>query len=89
VSQDLLTTFTTLLTDTFGVPEDEVTPDATFEALGLDSLDVVELTLVLEEETGVKLEDEELEDVRTVQDAMDKVAEKRATDAGREEAGAA
>jgi acyl carrier protein len=31
---------------------------------------------VLEERTGVKLEDEELEDVRTVQDAIDKVAAK-------------
>ncbi len=77
-NQDLLPTFTTLLVDTFGVPEDDVTPDATFESLGLDSLDVVELTLVLEEETGVKLEDEELEDVRTVQDAMDKVSQKKA-----------
>jgi acyl carrier protein len=86
MSQDLYATFTTLLTDTFGVPEGDVAPDATFEALGLDSLDVVELTLVLEEATGIKLEDEELEDVRTVQDAVDKVSEKRA---GHEEAGAA
>ena len=77
MSQDLFATFKTVLVDTFGVPEDDVAPDATFEALGLDSLDVVELTLVLEEETGVKLEDEELEDVRTVQDAIDKVNEKQ------------
>jgi acyl carrier protein len=77
MSQDLYTTLQTLLTDTFGVAADDVAPDATFEALGLDSLDVVELTLVLEEETGVKLEDEELEDVRTVQDAVDKVAAKQ------------
>ena len=77
MSQDLYATFQTILVDTFGVPADDVAPDATFEALGLDSLDVVELTLVLEEETGVKLEDEELEDVRTVQDAIDKVTEKQ------------
>jgi acyl carrier protein len=77
MSQDLHATFTTLLVDTFGVDADDVTPGATFESLGLDSLDVVELTLVLEEETGVKLEDEELEDVRTVQDAVDKVVEKQ------------
>lgn len=76
MSQDLLITFRTILVDTFGVDQDAVTPEATFEALGLDSLDVVELTLVLEEETGVKLEDEELEDVRTVQDAIDKVEQK-------------
>jgi len=78
VSQELLATFTEVLTEEFGVPEDEITAEATFEALGLDSLDVVELTLVLEERIGVKLEDEELEDVRTVQDAIDKVKEKQA-----------
>jgi acyl carrier protein len=78
VSQDLYATFQTVLVDEFGVPADDVAPDATFEALGLDSLDVVELTLVLEEQTGVKLEDEELEDVRTVQDAIDKVSQKQA-----------
>jgi len=78
LSQDLLATFTEVLTEEFGVPADDVAPEATFEALGLDSLDVVELTLVLEEKTGVKLEDEELEDVKTVQDAIDKVAEKQA-----------
>lgn len=77
MSQDLYATFQTILVDTFGVPADDIAPDATFEALGLDSLDVVELTLVLEEETGVKLEDEELEDVRTVQDAIDKITEKQ------------
>ena len=78
MSQELLATFTEVLTEEFGVPADDITPEATFEALGLDSLDVVELPLVLEEKTGVKLEDEELEDVRTVKDAMDKVAEKQA-----------
>jgi acyl carrier protein len=77
VSQELLDTITEVLTEDFGVPEDDISPDATFEALGLDSLDVVELTLVLEEKTGVKLEDEELEDIRTLQQAVDKIAEKQ------------
>lgn len=77
MSQDLYAVFTEMLTEEFGVPAEDISPDATFEALGLDSLDVVELTLVLEERTGVKLEDEELEDVKTVQDAVDKVAEKQ------------
>lgn len=75
--QEILTRFEGILTGEFGVPADEVARDATFEALGLDSLDVVELTLVLEEQLGVKLEDEELEDVRTVGDAVDKVEHKQ------------
>ncbi|MEX2550239.1 MAG: acyl carrier protein [Nitriliruptoraceae bacterium] len=78
MSQELLDIFTEVLTEEFGVPAEDVAAEATFEALGLDSLDVVELTLVLEEKTGIKLEDEELEDVKTVQDAIDKVKEKQA-----------
>ncbi len=78
MSDDLLTAFTELLTADFGVPAEEVAPDATFEALGLDSLDIVELTLALEDRTGVKLGDEDLEQVRTVQDAIDKVRERQA-----------
>ena len=78
MSQELFATFVELLNEEFGVPEEDIKPESTFEALGLDSLDVVELTLVLEETTGVKLEDEELEDVRTVGDAMGKVKEKQA-----------
>jgi acyl carrier protein len=75
--QEILETFERILTETFGVPAGDVSADATFEALGLDSLDVVELTLVIEEELGVKIEDEELEDVRTVGDAAAKVEAKR------------
>lgn len=78
MSQDLFTTFSELLVSDFGVPAEDVKPDATFEALGLDSLDIVELTLALEDRTGVKLGDEDLEQVRTVQDAIDKVEERRA-----------
>lgn len=77
MSQELLHTISEVLSEDFGVPEDDIAPDATFEGLGLDSLDVVELTLVLEEKTGVKLEDEELEDIRTLQQAVDKIAEKQ------------
>jgi acyl carrier protein len=78
MSDDLLKTFTDLLVSDFGVPAEEISADATFEALGLDSLDIVELTLALEDRIGVKLGDDDLEQVRTVQDAIDKVQEKQA-----------
>lgn len=78
---EIMATFEEILTGTFGVPAEDVTPEATFESLGLDSLDVVELTLVIEEQLGVKIEDEELEDVRTVQDAAAKVVAKQSVGA--------
>ena len=34
----------------------QITPDATFETLGIDSLDIVELIMDLESELGVELE---------------------------------
>ena len=34
----------------------EITPDSTFESLGIDSLDVVEMIMDLETELGVELD---------------------------------
>ena len=39
--------------------------------LGADSLDMVELSLALEEEFNVEMSDAELESIRTVQDIFD------------------
>lgn len=78
MNQQLYTTIERILVDTFGVPAADVAPDATIESLELDSLDLVELTLLIEEETGVVIEDEEVEGITTVGDAVDLVAAKSA-----------
>lgn len=77
MDQDLYRTVETILTDTFRVPADEVGPDATFESMQLDSLDLVELTMVIEEEVGLRIEDDELEGVETVRDAVELMAQKQ------------
>ncbi len=38
---------------------EEITPESTFESLGIDSLDVVEMIMDLENELGVELEMED------------------------------
>ena len=38
---------------------DEISPDTTFESLGVDSLDTVEMVMDLEDELGIELELEE------------------------------
>ena len=68
-----------LLVDKFGVPTDEVTPEATFEDLDLDSLDLVEFALAAEEEMGVRISDEEAENLATVQDTVTLLESKGAT----------
>lgn len=55
-----------ILVDNFGVDASAVGPDATFENLDLDSLDLVEFALAAEEELGVRIEDEEAEGLETL-----------------------
>lgn len=68
-----------LLVDKFGVPEDELSMEATFEGLDLDSLDLVEFALAAEEELGVRITDEEAEDLETLGDTVKLLESKGAT----------
>jgi len=38
------------------IPTDEIREDTTFESLGIDSLDIVEMVVDMEDELGVELE---------------------------------
>lgn len=67
-----------LLVDKFGVEEDEVSPTATFEDLDLDSLDLVEFALAAEDEMGVRISDEEAEQLETLDDTVKLLEEKGA-----------
>lgn len=53
----------------------EITPDSTFESLGIDSLDVVEMVMDLESELGVELDMED-QKIATFQDLADFVESK-------------
>ena len=53
----------------------EITPDSTFESLGIDSLDVVEMVMDLESELGVELERED-QKITTFQELADFVESK-------------
>lgn len=48
----------------------EITPDATFETLGIDSLDVVEMIMDLESELGIELDMED-QKIATFQELAD------------------
>ena len=49
----------TYLADQMDIAPEEITPDTTFESLGIDSLDTVEMVMDLEDELGIELELEE------------------------------
>ena len=61
-----------IIVEQLGVNDDEVVPAASFiDDLGADSLDTVELVMALEEEFGVEIPDEDAENIKTVQNAID------------------
>lgn len=59
---------------TFGVEPSEINRDAAFEQLDVDSLDLVELAQIVEDEYGVQLKGEDVQNLRTVGDALDLIA---------------
>ncbi len=56
-----------------GAERDSISREATFEDLDVDSLDLVELAQIVEDEFGVELGADDVKDLKTVGDAVDLV----------------
>lgn len=59
----------------FGADREQVKREADWESLDIDSLDLVELAQIVEEEYGVKMAEKDMKELKTVGDAVDFVAE--------------
>ena len=57
----------------FGVDESQISREATFEELDVDSLDLAELSQIIEDEHGVQLKGDDVGKIKTVGDAIDMV----------------
>ena len=58
-----------IVAKSLGVDKDSLTAETSFkDDLGADSLDLFELVMALEEETGVEIPSEELENIKTLGD---------------------
>jgi len=55
----------------FGPDASQITREATFEELDVDSLDLVELAQIVEDEYGVVLKGEDMKELKTVGDVID------------------
>jgi acyl carrier protein len=58
----------------FGPDREEVVREATFEQLDIDSLDLVELAQIMEDEYGVQIREEDLKGIENVGQSIDFVA---------------
>ncbi|WP_029320389.1 acyl carrier protein [Butyrivibrio sp. AE3004] len=63
-----------LIAEILAVDEDKVTKEASLiDDLGADSLSVVELHMEIEERLGIKIPDEEVVNLKTVQDVLNAI----------------
>ena len=60
-----------ILADQLGISQSKITPDSDIvKDLGADSLDVVELLMTLEDNTGKTIPEEKVADLKTVGDVV-------------------
>lgn len=68
-----------IIVSTLSCDAEEVKPETNLvEDLEADSLEIVELSMALQESLGVGIEDEDLEKIHTVQDILDYIKSKQA-----------
>jgi acyl carrier protein len=59
---------------TLGADPSDISLDATFEALDIDSLDLAELSQIVHEQFGVELKGSDVAEIKTVDDAVKLIA---------------
>lgn len=65
-----------IISEQFDIDEDEITMETSFkDDLNADSLDLVELIMVLEDEFELEVDDESVENINTVADAVNYINE--------------
>ncbi len=70
--QEILAGLSEIIDEIAGVPADQVTPEKTFvDDLDIDSLSMVEIAVAAQDKFGVEIPDDQLKDLKTVQDVID------------------
>ena len=73
--QEILAGLGEIVEEIAGVPAGEVTPSKSFvDDLDIDSLSMVEIAVAAQDKFGVEIPDEQLKDLKTVQDVVNFVS---------------
>lgn len=68
---DIFEKLKAMILDFLEISEDVITPDITWEEMGVDSVDLVEFIMEIESKFDIEVSDESLEELKTLQDVVD------------------
>ncbi|ADA66899.1 phosphopantetheine-binding protein [Thermotoga petrophila RKU-10] len=74
--KELIAKFVEIASEKMGKDLETVDEESTFEELGFDSIDVIDLVMFFEDEFALRIEDEEISKIRKVKDLIDIVIRK-------------
>jgi acyl carrier protein len=73
MSEELIQRIRTIIANTQRLPIEKVTIDSSFEELGIDSMDGVNILFALENEFNITIPDEAAKQIRNVREMMEGV----------------
>jgi acyl carrier protein len=72
---DVLAGLAEILSAVAGVDRNDVSPETTFaDGLGIDSVTMIEVVVAAEDRFGVRIRDDDIDELRTVGDAADYIS---------------
>jgi len=79
--EEIISKINNFLIEEFEIEPNQLVPDASLkDTLGIDSLDFVDLIVIIERNFGFKVKGEDFVDVKTLQNFYDYIISKVATD---------
>lgn len=72
-----LETIKKILSEQLDIDEATISESTTIEDLGVDSLDLVEAIMTIEEECGITIDDEDVKNLKTVGDIINYIGNKQ------------
>jgi acyl carrier protein len=82
MSNDLTERVISVIAATQRIPREKISPQSTFEELGLDSLDSVNILFALEEEFKISIPDDDARDIRGVKQMVEGIEKLLAASGG-------
>ncbi len=70
---DVLEKVKEIISEQLEISLENIDSGSTFEEMDADSLDLVELVMALEEEFGIEISDEEIENIKSVGDVVEHI----------------